>query len=616
MSASADLANAVLDRLFGPSPSVVGLQSVAESTLGPVLDLLGSASGGKGVEEWLARLGGDPQAGAVRLADHLIAAVPASVRDGVTRGFNENGSAKDRSTALRDAVETLPPAERSTLTEDAKIPDRLLDALKADKDSKPAYELFVTWQRAVEELAGVMPALAAARWNDPRNAKTIADRIIGHGKRLAQHLKSTGKLPTTTAEEVLMIELEAKTLLPERLLIASPLSLGGMAATGSKEIYLGAPSNRALGQQVHQTLQTEFRSAPTRFPHLIVQEGKAYYSGRALPLLRAAVRSAVDGSLWALWLARSVSLVSASSAALAQDAELRDDNIDFNESSLWEIKPIRGAAPGVLQEFVYRSTYNLYVAVLKDFPGAAGTLALVAGHALASLLFTCHRLFGGMEVAWPELATNRIRAVKTATGQFVIVVYQVDPLPGLVLYLVVDLPVASIALFAKVLASLLNDLAKKLQQAMRALAEAVAVALMFVVAALALFALIPSLVAAGVEAVAFLAPLLAGLGARAAPVLGAAKRIGETAAPLQEQFGFRVEPALTQGAAPLTWRCRYDPDAESSPDLRLVDLTAGFLRIERVPIQMLSVMEDAFVVAFGVAEAVCRKAKPKPRDNA
>jgi hypothetical protein len=183
------------------------------------------------------------------------------------------------------------------------------------------------------------------------------------------------KLPFPKARRAAdLIEAELNSTFPERLIISSALSSVGVAAAGVNELYemlAGRPSSGPLGTEIHQRLQAKYRDfwsvAPRNFT--VIQEGFVY--GGILPwrtpLAQAARFVLQDGSSDALYMARDRSLMTVTKYMTGDDVGLRDDNVDFTSEQIWEIKPLRSAVFGVGQEFLYRSTYNFYVALLDDW---------------------------------------------------------------------------------------------------------------------------------------------------------------------------------------------------------------------------------------------------------
>ena len=167
-----------------------------------------------------------------------------------------------------------------------------------------------------------------------------------------------------------------------------------------------------------------------------------------------------------MWWARDAYLFQLRQSVKASDtggSSLRDDNLDLGDLTsggrIWEIKTIRGAAFGVVQEFAYRSMFNLCVALLKDLPALHQWLR---GNP-RPVNFTCEQVQPGTRVEWPEISGKIMTASQSATegGARTILVFTIDVLPGLVLYVRYDIPAWALALVAREIARDINKAASE-----------------------------------------------------------------------------------------------------------------------------------------------------------
>jgi hypothetical protein len=111
-------------------------------------------------------------------------------------------------------------------------------------------------------------------------------------------------------------------------------------------------------------------------------------------------------------------------------SSLRDDCVDFTLASLWEIKPVASARLGVVQEFYYRHSYNLYAALLNDLhPSPFPTFLQCVPPRLRA---------GG---AWPRPQPEPMFCIdpRISGHPLPVLLYPVQSslLPGVVLYLVI-----------------------------------------------------------------------------------------------------------------------------------------------------------------------------------
>jgi hypothetical protein len=368
-----------------------------------------------------------------------------------------------------------------------------------------------------------------------------------------------------------------------------------------------------MGIELHQVLQKEYRTAATRYAQLLVQESVVYLGGRSFPLREAMLR---DDSLLALFLARDAYLLTVRDSLkkqggpLAQEIErnLRDDNVNLAIGEIWEIKPIRSAALGVAQEFTYRSLFNFFVALIKDLPAVRALVQPTS----RPLRFTREHLSPGTAVHWPEVRA-KVRTVGggvTGFPQQTIFVTVLDALPGLVLYLRYDIPVGLVALTAEALRRLLNELAARLRQGFRKVVPiilftllAVLVVLLVIILIILIVKLGAALVAALGAAAAGLAALLLRLGVELPRLIDLIRRIVEDITPLRENYGLNVEGIKNSGDGQI--RLRFTLAADTPPEaVPRTGVSVGMLRLDDMPLALLSGLEGIIAVATSLAAAI------------
>lgn len=457
-----------------------------------------------------------------------------------------------------------------------------------------------------EAVTAAMPP-PGSRWDPIRVARIIREHLV----KWLVRLQSLGLLGEHTRKVLAEIDTEILGSLQLRVLTAAAL---GIALTELSELgdIIGAPSSLWAGTEVHERLQEEYRR--DRPGHTLVQESWVYRNGFGRPL-KSALRE--DYSLLALWWARDrqvLALRKATRRAGGDDRPLRDDNLDLTVGQIWEIKPVRSAPAGVVQEFAYRSLFNIAVAVLRDVPGLPALLGMGGGKPLR---FSCEHLRPGTMAAWPE-ALGRILVLTSRAardGGRTIFVTMVDPLPGMVLYLRTDLPPALLTLAAAALVDDLNRLTRRLNRKIKKLLAVTAVAAVAAVAVLAVAAalylavvLLPAM--AVVEAVEAVAAGLAAIGARLPQLLDALRRIQQQITPLVQEFGLTL--TTRRNHAENTLVLRFDLREGTLPDQ--VPRTAarvGTLHFENCPLAVLATLQDVMALAAPLAAASLHQSIPR-----
>jgi hypothetical protein len=402
-----------------------------------------------------------------------------------------------------------------------------------------------------------MRAIAVTAPGGNRPPPEIVTRVVNEIAKRAAKLKKIlnrldklfGRLSAPRFRLALkLLEAELIGSAPDRAVIAAMLSVPGIAidlGAGASSAAKETPSSMSLGTEVHEHLQREYRSycLSPRFVGLrakpfvrgaVVQDGTVYYHAMLGVPLRNAARSLRDASLYALLFARLPETVVQQFIGNQRMDHVwsmyREDTVDMRCCQVWEIKPLRSAAIGVYQELQYRHAFNLVNAALLDISdlvtsGSARGAVRKRGQFLKGMYFSVQTpLIAGLDTNW--IPMKRAFVVGRKQGRPLLAVpLTVPQLPGLLLYVLLQVPtvvlVALSALLARTIADqlekLVRDCARFVEQVLRALAEAALGALlalaMFVVAVMFWEAL-----AAGgaLEALA----ALARLAARFAPALG------------------------------------------------------------------------------------------------
>ncbi|MFC4512172.1 hypothetical protein [Streptomyces ehimensis] len=455
-----------------------------------------------------------------------------------------------------------------------------------------------------------------SRWDPVRIAKLIRDFIV----KWLSEIQALA-LPGENSRRVLKdIDAEILGPLQKRIAVATALSIGSSILTSKKDLesLIGLPSSFKVGMEVHELLQADYRR--TRRAHLIVQESIVYQQGRTSPLK---LETRTDDSLFALWWARDSHLLRARKALqktqnrFIHESSLRDDNLDLGipdwlgTGAIWEIKPIRSAAYGVVQEFAYRTLFNAAVALLKDNPDLRRRLG---GSNTKPLHFSCERIEPGTAARWPEVAAKvmLISGAAAEGGARTILVTTVGSLPGLVLYLRYDLPVFIVAALAKEVVRVLDQASKEMESKTRTALAWAAVIAMACVAILASFAAVllaaAALNSAAIAALATaLAPIFARIGVQLPQFLQSLQRATAPISSLVQEFAMTLEPVRNpaDGTLRLVFRVREGVTPEQVPT---ASATVGPLRLENCPVAVLAVMDDTLAVAGPIAIASLLKA--------
>jgi hypothetical protein len=506
-----------------------------------------------------------------------------------------------------------PPADAALLEQVAR---RLADQLANPGAVQAVSALGGLPAGLLGAIGGIQPP-PGSRWDIERIAQVIREFLVDW----LHKLQALG-LPGENSKRVLKeIDMEITGPLQKRAAIAGALSIGAVIGTSVADLrrLLGVDSSPKVGMEVHERLQRDYRlRRPT---HLIVQESIAYQNGLQRPLKLA---RKTDDSLLALWWARDAYLLRVRSALKSSDVDgssLRDDIIDlgdlFTAGRSFEIKTIRGAAFGVIQEFAYRSLFNLCVALLKDLPALH---AWLRSPNVKPIHFSCEHVEPGTRVQWPEVVGKVMTASARAAegGARTIMVFTIDTLPGLILYVRYDIPAAVVALLAKEFVRDLNKAADEFSAKVRTvLAWALVVSAVCVLILAAIVIVLGAVLLAGELAVAelllALSAALARLGAELPRIVEALRRLVDAITPVVQRFGVTMTPVRSPSDG--TLHLDFASNAAEG-ELPTAGATLGPLRLDNCPLVVLSVMDDVIEVAGPLAAAAMLKAATTPPTKA
>ena len=192
----------------------------------------------------------------------------------------------------------------------------------------------------------------------------------------------------------------------------------------------------------------------------------------------------------------------------------REDTLDMRCGELWEIKPMRSAAIGVFQEFQYRHAFNLVNALMQDVVdvlagggGKKGGLAKRAPFFKGIGYFSRpDSLIPGLDLNWVSLKRPFTVGAKGPGRPLLAVPLTVPQLPGLLLYVLLDIPVAGLIALSALLAKALQDAIEKMardyanrvQQILEALAQ-VALGILLALGMVVVFFLFWEILAVGAQ---------------------------------------------------------------------------------------------------------------------
>ena len=386
-----------------------------------------------------------------------------------------------------------------------------------------------------------------------------------------------------------------------------------------KEILKGdIKSTTALGMKVEARLQRRFRDnnlpAPkgvaSQAPYQVLQNYRFWrFREGELPRGDESDKLSIvsiaheDGSVRAFYYARKPAEIAQMTEPFLTNGMV-EDCVDMRPGfrEVWEIKPVRSAVLGVVQEMHYRSTFNLVNALFQDFfeDSTSKFRNIVVGVERFSLpAGTVSGNSGSWDLAKAAFVT--IPPPKRGKQQLVLVATIPNDLPGLVIYLIFEiddetaLNEALLAEIAKLLQQLLRDAAKGAQEAIDAAEDrlrSAASALIVAAAALAVILLLPE-IAVG-DAIAVVGALLArALGVLASAQLSPLGAVSAAeATKLLAQLAGGVFAPLPDGTLPrallATDRVLLDfpePNDMSEEDIGRTDLlVGGVLEVKRMPV--------------------------------
>jgi len=435
-------------------------------------------------------------------------------------------------------------------------------------------------------------------------ARKTIDLLFDQAKKWIDNITTIGGLPKNLTAFQKELKDEVAFSLPIRLSVAAVFSAGGHLLIGEKELakdvdqlVRGTPSNKTLGQDVHAYYQERYRSI--RILDLIEQDDYVYgkpigsVSGVRLKVA-AEEQSARYGELLIMFAARQSlqpinrALQSFPRLSKMLSWSIFDDNVNLSDARIFEIKPVRSAFTGVIQEFYYRNAFNLMAAANKDFDSpstpALTALAKALGVTLSGRpVVQCDHLYPGFPVNWPELMTSSgsCRPFTFQGRTYAVMATIIDSLPGVVMYWIFDFPIAALVLIFKNLRDFLNESGKQIADA----AVEVIVWLTGIALGVAAVALLLAIIIGGeVEIPALLPrllPLLAPLGPQLQPVLNGLSSFQSSL--LDASRKWTITPSRDAGSGVVS--LALEPQQQLSPtDVPITNVTVGFLRIEGIPV--------------------------------
>lgn len=594
MSLAENIAGELMKRLMPHTADAAdSVTATLASALGRLDNLFMQARGTAGLSTLASLLipaGTPSERSAVDIAERLAACLP------VDRAFAAAGTATDR--VAREAEgqfdqlrngSGVPPV-RKREQDPLVIVRQLVKALEgAGAEGKAVLGLWRTLHEMSAEVT-TFAAIGAPRWTNGDAQRLLREQL----QKWIRNLRALGGLPKRTLAVAQEIDAELKFRFSVRLGVAAVLSAGGAVLYGTnemvddvKDLVLATGSNAGLGIAVHSRLQRDYRAR--RAFDVIEQDDRVFGLGQSslfigTPLKEATSQSGRD-DLLALYIARqSLKVIegplpeSTPISRLAQMAgwSMRDDNMNLTEARIFEIKPVRGAWLGVIQEMYYRCAFNMWIAVFQDLEAIRGALGKIAGRNISKLNISCETLYAGSGGDWPEVNTSRggVLTVDARSSSYTVMVTTVDVLPGLVLYWNFELPAAALKLLYDTLRDLFNQLAKRIR---RWVVEVYTWVIALVLATVGVLLLLEAAVAGVVELVVaalvrlapVLTPVLAEIRAFAAALTAAAS-------------GWTI--ATSGDAARGLIALRLVPKGELASDTTLIGVQIGFLRLDDVPV--------------------------------
>lgn len=592
MSSASDLASA-LAKIIPQNPVSDSMRVLLEGAFSSLDSTMTQLSGNAGLDSLAAMLiprGAPSERKMVDVADRLIACLPSEVTllaglldtDSVSRGT------LNQLKQLWTYPNNLPQAQAGALSTDQL--SRALSKALQDLGAQGSSILGLHDDLSLMT-ADVMQTLAVAGpgWTSSGAQKSIIKQL----NKWIGRIKGWGGIAKKTSAVADEIAFELQFRYPVRLAVASVLSVGAHLLVGEnelendiKELTRGRPSSTGLGADIHRRYQKDYRQA--RLVDLIEQDDLVYglgiqsFQGRKLGDVAF---SSSHLELAGMYVARQslkpidLALSGAPPAEKMLNWSMRDDNANFTDECLFEIKPVRGAWLGVVQEMYYRSSFNMWMAIFQDFSSLPVALAKIFGTSAASQHIMCEKLRPGVAADWPEANAARRgvqRFVKNGRV-FAVMGASVDALPGLLLYWIFDIPIAALKLIYDTLRDTFNKLANKVQAIVIEVYTWVTAIAIATVAVLLLVAA----VASGAAEISALVAALARLGiALPAAVASGLTGFQQALQGFSKQWIITAASEATSGVV----RLRLEPEATIDPTVLMTGIQVGFLRIEMIPV--------------------------------
>lgn len=239
------------------------------------------------------------------------------------------------------------------------------------------------------------------------------------------------------------------------------------------------PSTKSIGNEVHTVLQQKYRNWLPKVPEptpveekYIVQDNRVYWTQTNSEELSKLAWARKDGTLLALVFARyneEVFRKYLGKGVIYKEiwSMYREDTLDLIHSSVYEIKPVRSAFAGVLQEFQYRHSFNIANGALQDLKEFNDFRNISSKITNNIKKFTApFFVFPGEGLMWSNhLGPFNVQDEGKKSPVRVVFPFTVKQLKGLVLYITVTSP------NLKILLALVPDLAKKFNDEIQRLAK-------------------------------------------------------------------------------------------------------------------------------------------------
>jgi|GEM_PF-3732587 len=352
----------------------------------------------------------------------------------------------------------------------------LLELLKAffnpddAHDKKAIEELNIIFKELNVEILGIQKFSLSLKNPIPDPIqKKIEEQIKKRFGRMRDILKRLntllGRIKAERLKTALMMlenEFEDPKQFFERLAIGFVFSGAGLIADPVVEIFGKSrkemPSNKKLGNEVHEILQERYRgrlstptsiiTAPVNKKYIkdyILQDNQVYWSQKNSEELSRLAWKESDGTLIALVFARYDEyffrkFVGEGFIHKNIYSMYREDTLDLLKSVVYEIKPVRSAFFGVIQELQYRHSFNMAHAAMMDLFESIGNKKFLLKLLPKIKYFSSSNpyVFSGDGMLWSGYLTPF--SVEDKNGRYVAVPFSVTLLPGLLLYILLKSP--------------------------------------------------------------------------------------------------------------------------------------------------------------------------------